>query len=87
MKLRQWIILAVVVIVVIVLAVTNPSEKDHMDAIRGRQDSAVGAGLAIAAEALGAYEYHNYFLFSTVTSGEDRVSLGVLDNVWTSSDE
>jgi hypothetical protein len=86
MKLRQWIIVAVVVIAAIVLAVTNPSEDDHMDAIRGRQDSAVGAGLAIAADALGAYEYHNYFLFSTVTSGEDRVSLGVLDNVWTSEE-
>lgn len=87
MRRRTWITVAVIIGVLVILFVTNPSEDKHKDAIRERQSSIVGTGAVIAADALGAYQYNNYGVFSTVTSGEDVISFGIIGGVFVDEDD
>lgn len=81
---RAIIVLVAVLVLAVVMLVTNPSEETHMKRIRESQPGIVGKGLAIAAEQLGGFEYHSYGLYSTVTSDNERISLGMFGNVWVS---
>jgi NADH:ubiquinone oxidoreductase subunit 6 (subunit J) len=80
--MRRLIIAAIVIAVLIIMLLTNPSRDSHMEAIRERQSGLAEAGLTVAADFLGAFEYNNYGLFSTVSSGDDTVSFGIFGGVW-----
>lgn len=82
MNRRTLLVVLAVVAAAVALLVTNPSEETHMQRIRDSRPGPISKGLTLAAESLGAFTYHNYGLFSTVTSGEDRISVGLLGNVW-----
>jgi hypothetical protein len=79
---RAILVLVAVVVLVVVMLVTNPSEETHMKRIRESQPGIIGEGLAIAAEHLGAFDYRNYGVYSTVTSDGERISLGRFGKVW-----
>jgi hypothetical protein len=87
MQRKHWIGFGVVALIVVILLLSNPSRETHVDAIREQQSSVAGAGIAIAADALGAFEYNNYGIFSTVSSDEDTISFGMLANVWVDEDD
>jgi hypothetical protein len=78
---RRLIGLGVIALIVIIALVTNPSRDTHLEEIRDEQ-TVVGSALTIAADQLGAFEYHNYLIFSTVTLDEDTVSVGLFGQVW-----
>jgi hypothetical protein len=83
--------LVLVLIILVMLAVTNPAAETHKKAIYG----AVSANAAeegiwkqLAVQVVGdldlvRFQYHNYLLFSTVTLDGDTVSWGVLSHVHT----
>ncbi len=87
MPKRSLIIIGVIILLLVILFVSNPSQDDHMQAIRERQSGVVETGMTVAAEVLGAYQYNNYGLFSTVTSGEDTISFGVAGGVYVDEDD
>ena len=82
------------IIVAIVLALTNPAEEKHKQTVLDRlsQQAAsegVWATLAFAATKdliLLPVQYHNYLLFSTTTYDDQRLTIGVLGNVFITSD-
>jgi len=82
--------LLLILVACIALAVTNPGAEDHKQAIYqalSRRMGAEGFWGATAGSALGSLDvlpltYHNYLLFSTVTYGQDTVSVGLLTKVW-----
>ena len=88
-KSAAWL---VVILAVVALAVTNPSEPVHRTKIAhaarnaAAEDGFWGAMMAASgatdvAVELIPLEYHNYLVFSTVTCKGDRVSIGFLGNV------
>lgn len=88
-KTSTWV---VVILTVLALALTNPSEQEHrVKIVRAAQQGAANDGLwgalmvvsgaTDAAVDLIPFEYHNYLIFSTVTCNGDRVSVGLLGNV------
>jgi hypothetical protein len=84
---RPLIIIGVIVLLLVILFATNPSQDEHMQTIRERRSGVVETGMTLAAEVLGAYEYNNYGLFSTVTSGEDTISFGIAGGVYVDEDD
>jgi hypothetical protein len=88
-KSGKWrCILAIVV--AIVLALANPAEEKHKQAMLDRlsQQAAkegVWPTLALAVGkdlVLAQFAYHNYLLFSTTTYENKRTTIGILGNVF-----
>ena len=82
--------LLLIVVVCVALAATNPGEEAHKEAVYQALPQQMGAE-GIVGELAGAaldrldllpLRYHNYLLFSTVTYGDDTVSVGLVTNVW-----
>ncbi|MEI8375483.1 MAG: hypothetical protein WCJ35_21900 [Planctomycetota bacterium] len=77
------------IIVVIVLALTNPAEEKHKQVVFDRLSEhaakeGVWSMLALAAGkdlVLAQFQYHNYLLASTTTYDDKRLTIGVLGNV------
>lgn len=84
------IALILLIAVVAALAMTNPNQEAHKQAIYAGLAAERGAGTTIsrlAGEMLGdmdplAYEYHNYVVCSTLTREKQVVSVGMLSRVW-----
>ncbi len=82
--------LLLLLVLCVVLAVTNPGEKDHRDVVYRALSQELGgsgilgelAGTALDRLDLLPMEYHNYVLFSTVVYDGETASVGLLSNVW-----
>jgi hypothetical protein len=85
------IIAALIVVVCVALAFTNPGEKAHKDVVYQKLSGEAGmsgflgevAGDVMGNANLLQLRYKNYFFFSTMTFREDVVSFGLLNYVQT----
>ncbi|MCC6355099.1 MAG: hypothetical protein IT577_14505 [Verrucomicrobiae bacterium] len=78
--------LIVAALVLAVLYFANPDKADHVKAINARatekSGELIGAIQSIANAVDPDLEYHNFYLFSTVTRRENLVSVGLLKMVF-----
>ena len=88
--MKSAVVSLLVVAVCAALFFTNPSEKDHKQAVHKQMADQLGmtgflsdvveSGLN-RLDALD-FRYRNYFFFSQLTYDDETVSFGVLNNVW-----
>jgi homospermidine synthase len=69
----------------IIAAMTNPTKKDHLQAISD-QNALVG-GLVELGSAFGGVNYNNYVVASTLSIDGRKITLGLFRNVVILSDE
>ena len=82
--------LLLVIIACIALAITNPGEETHRKAVYNQVSSKAGmegfagkaAGALLSDLGVVPLKYNNYIMFSTMTFGEDTLSVGLLTKVW-----
>jgi hypothetical protein len=83
--MRKFLIL--IIVLMIVAALTNPSHSTHREKIKAtfKQDnpliSAVGGGEVLTR----LVDYHSYIFFSTTTLDDEKVSTGIFGIVWVTS--
>jgi len=71
--------LLIIVIVAVVAALTNPSKKEHLQAISDK--NALVGGLVELGSALGGVSYNNYIVASTLSIDSKNITVGVFKNV------
>jgi len=76
--------LLVVLVVMVLLAVTNPSPEQHRKAIAAEIAELRPLAGAVGLGAVSAHftEMHSFVLGSFTTNGEEVVSIGLLGMVW-----
>jgi hypothetical protein len=82
-KLKRWAV-AVIAGILVILALTNPSEADHRQAVAnsvGASLNPIGRAVVSAAEGLIPLRYNNYILGSSCSIEGRAVSWGFLKNV------
>jgi hypothetical protein len=84
MRMKLLVMLIVTGVLLVLLAVSNPSPDRHKQAIRDSvyegQPIASMLGLGVISSNLATYK--SYALFSTMELDNQRVSLGALGRVW-----
>lgn len=92
MKRNSSIMLSILIIILFMLALTNPSQDKHTDSIKKALRSHISeqgimgniaASLEITDIAidLKSFSYSNYILFSVMRHRDSVVSIGILGNV------
>ncbi len=84
------LLLALLVIICVAMAMTNPNAEAHKKVFYANQSEKVVAKriwqklTAAVAENIDAIplEYHNYLLFSTMTLNDETVSYGLFNQIW-----
>ena len=85
MRHVAWLLrLVAVVLVVLILAITNPSRERHQQAIRDviTHDHPIASLFGLGRIASRLPEYHSFGFFSYTTADEDVVSIGAVGYVW-----
>lgn len=85
--MKQIISMAVVLLVLGGVALSNPSEDRHKDAIvaQYKADNPISGALGVGHVLAEATTYHNYIVYSRTTIGEETISTGYVGFVDVSS--
>ena len=84
------LLVALLVIICVAMAMTNPDTEAHKDVLYAKLLGEAGAkggwwklagAVMVKLDAI-PLEYHNYFLFSTVTLRDKTVSYGLFNQIW-----